>query len=95
MKEPRTKDWTVTAKPTNAREKNKGPLGAGQAVRAQGESQGACGEGVLRTPRRTQRARMVRVAGRHRKPDVQPGGRAGPRAWLTKAGPTARANDFS
>ena len=46
MKEPRTKDWTVTAKPTNAREKNKGPLGAGQAVRARGESQGACGEGV-------------------------------------------------
>ena len=46
MREPRTKDWTVTAKPTKAREKNKGPLGAGQAVRARGESQGACGEGV-------------------------------------------------
>lgn len=36
MKEPGTEDWMVTAKPTNAREENKGPLGAGQAVRAQG-----------------------------------------------------------
>lgn len=40
MKEPRTEDWVATAKPANAREENKGPLGAGQAARAQGREPG-------------------------------------------------------
>ena len=44
-----------------------GAPGSGAGRQSPGvEARGPAGRGWLRTPRRTQRARMVRVAGRHR-----------------------------
>ena len=85
----RTKDWTVIAKPTNVPEKDKGPLGAGAGSYSPGvKAKGPEGRGQLRTPSTSPRARMVRVAGPHRQPNIQPGRPAGPRsgAWLGEAG---------
>lgn len=92
----RTKDWMVTAKPTNVPEKDEGPPGARAGRQSAGVQGRDGGRGRLRTPSTSPRARMVRVAGLHRQPNVRPGRPAGPRpgAWLGEAGTTAHGMKY-
>lgn len=74
MKETGTEDWMVTAKPTNAREENKGTPGSGAGRQSPGvEARGACWEVAENTQENSEgQSGWTTEAG------VRPGGPAGP-----------------